>query len=85
MSVTLLCTGLEILERGLVTFGLVFGGLESVFERGDGLLLLQEVLLELMGRRDLFELRRRREEEYSNLRSSAVLQRLRLASLPPLP
>lgn len=84
MSVTLLCTGLEILERGLVTFGLVFGGLESVFERGDGLLLLQEVLLELMGWGDASKLRRRRAG-YRDLRSSAVLQRLRLASLPPLP
>jgi hypothetical protein len=56
VSIALLCPGLEILERGFVTFILVFRDLEPVLEGGDLLFFLQEVLLELMDERDTFEL-----------------------------
>jgi hypothetical protein len=49
VALALICTGLEILERGFVALRLVLRRLESVFKRGDELFLLKEVLLELMG------------------------------------
>lgn len=47
MTLALLRTRLQVLERRLVTLGLVFGGLETVFEGRDQLFFLQEVLLQL--------------------------------------